>query len=98
MFFILHVITKPQCSVSNHLSTDIYYQPRRRHYQLYKIRYKLQNFVLLFVLICHYLTALRVFESFSLLSYGFVFNIKGMNVKIVLFLSLVPGFANRRRV
>ena len=54
--------------------------------------------MLLFVLISHYLMALRVFESFNLLSYGFAFNIKGLSVKIVLFLSSVPGFANKRRV
>ena len=54
--------------------------------------------MLLFVLICCYLIPLRVFESFNLLSYGFVFNMKGLSVKIVSFLSSVPGFANKRRV
>ena len=44
------------------------------YYRLYKIRYELWNFMLLFVLICRYLMALRVFESFNLLSYGFAFN------------------------
>ena len=68
------------------------------YYQLYKISYKLWNFMLLFVLICRYLMALRVFESFILLSYGFAFNTKGLSVKIVSFLSSVPGFANKRRV
>ena len=54
--------------------------------------------MLLFVLICRYLMLLRVFESFNLLSCGFVFNIKGLSVKIVSFLPSVPGFANKKRV
>ena len=51
--------------------------------------------MLLFALIYRYLMALRVFESCNLLSYGFPFNIKGLSVKIVSFLSAVPGLPIR---
>ena len=56
------------------------------YYRLYKIRYKLQNLVLLcpYLLLFH---GLRVFESFNLLSVGFA--LKGLSVKIVSFLSSV---------
>ena len=60
------------------------------YYRLYKIHYKLRNFVLLFVLTCRYLMALRVFESFNLLSYGFLFNIKGLSVKYFHFFLQFP--------
>ena len=54
--------------------------------------------MLLFVLIYRYLMALKVFESFNFLSYGFAFNIKGLSVIIVWFLSSVPGFANNASI
>ena len=46
--------------------------------------------VILFVLIYSYLMALRVFKSFSLLSYGFLFNIKGLSVKYFRFFLQFP--------
>ena len=49
------------------------------YYRLYKIHYKLWNFV------CPHLPLFDGFKSFNLLSYGFLFNIKGLSVKYFCF-------------